>query len=215
MRTLVAGLALVALAGCATPPSGLDLVTQGQADLDAANVCCETMATAARLPLPLQKTPISLDKTRQAFSFGGTKAFFVLFELPAYTRPYGLTVSSVPGGTPGDVALVVPKLAFYDADFRPTRHFDEKTLRNRGTSVERTVFVNPQDAGERYLAVFASDLSASIERAYSEVTVTPVAAGPVVFNLYGGRDGKSTLRSSPTGVFEIETQGLVTPPPAR
>jgi len=84
----------------------------------------------------------------------------------------------------------------------------EKTLRNRGTNLERTVFFAPQDRAERYLAIYGSDLAASIERAYSIVTATPVFAGPVMFNLYGGQDGKSTLRSAPTGKLKIEVQGL-------
>jgi hypothetical protein len=29
-----------------------------------------------------------------------------------------------------------------------------------------------------------------------------------MFNLYGGQDGKSVLRSAPTGTLQIEVQGL-------
>ncbi len=79
---------------------------------------------------------------------------------------------------------------------------------------KRTVLVNPGNAGERYLAIYGSDLSSSIERAYSMVTVTPVVAGPVMFNMYGGMDGKSVLRSSPVGTLALEVQGLA-PAPAR
>ncbi len=215
MRAFACAVVIASLAGCVAVPKGSEVVTLGLADLNGAAICCPTLATAAHSPLPMQKTKVQLDKTKQAFSFGGTKAFFVLYELPAYKQTYSLTVNSVPQGTVGDISLVVPRLAFYDADFKLTRLFDEKTLRHRGNSVERTVYLNPQDAAEKYVAIFASDLSASIERAYSEVVVNTIAAGPMMFNIYSGRDGKSTLRSSPVGGLDIETQGLAAPAAAK
>lgn len=196
------------LAGCAQIPPGTKVVAAGKQALDAAPLCCASLATAQRGALPLQPQQVEIDAKAQAFDFGGNKAFFVLYELPAYAKPYSILLTSLAGGQQGDVALLVPRVALYDADFKVTRFFDEKTLRNRGDNLERTVFVNPSNAQERYIAVYGSDLSASIERAYSMVTVTPVAAGPVMFNLYGGRDGKSVLRSSPVGKLQIEVQGL-------
>ena len=203
--------AALALAGCAQK-SGLTLVSEGRQALDAAPICCSSLAQATRLPLPVPEADIAIDgKTAQAFDFGGNKAFFKLFELPPFSTTYAIVVSSSASGPVSDVALFIPRVALYDADFKVTRFFDEKTLRNRGNDLERTVFVNPSNAGERYMAVYGSDLAASIERSYSLVTVTPVMAGPVMFSLYGGQDGKSTLRSSPAGQLKIEVQGLATP----
>lgn len=207
MRRLSSIAVMLGMTACATP-TGVELVDQGKRDLDAATSCCTSLHQAKRSRLPLEKTRVVLDKNAQAFDFGGVKAFFMLYELPAYAAPYSIVLSSLPGGLQNDKALFIPRVALYDGDMRPTRYFDEKTLRNRGDSLERTVFINPQNAQERYMAVFGSDMSASIERAYSFVTVTPVMAGPVMFNMYGGQDGKSTLRSSPTGMLDIETQGL-------
>lgn len=194
------------LAGCATP--GRELLTESSKALSEAPLCCTSLATALRVPLPLQPTEVVVDRTVQAFDFGGNKAFFVLYELPRFERPYGVVVSSIAAGTIEDVALFVPRMATYSADFKPVRFFDEKTLRNRGNNLERTVFFNQADATERFLAIYGSDLAASVDRAYSMVTVTPVFAGPVMFNMYGGQDGKSTLRSSPAGKLKIEVQGL-------
>jgi len=195
------------LTGCAT--QGRDIVADSSKSLAAAPVCCKTLATARRVPLPAQHADVVIDANAQAFDFGGNKAFFMLYELPPFKDTYSLVLTSVAGGTMQDTALFIPRVATYDADFKVVRYFDEKSLRNRGNNLERTVFFNPQDRSERYVAIYGSDLSASIERAYSEVTVTPVFAGPVMFNVYGGRDGKSTLRSSPMGTLTIETQGLV------
>lgn len=202
-------IAALALSGCAVT-TGQMVVDQGKQELAQATLCCETLATATRSALPVATEPatVVIDKTRQAFNFGGSKAFFVLYELPKFANTYSVVVTSNPQGPLSDVALLVPRVALYDTDFKITRFFDEKTLRNRGNALERTVFFNPSNAQERYMAIFGSDLSSSIERAYSMVTVTPIIAGPIVFNLVGGQDGKSVLRSAPTGSLKLEVQGL-------
>ncbi|MGL4576103.1 MAG: hypothetical protein ACRCV9_15065 [Burkholderiaceae bacterium] len=202
--------AALALAGCATMPTGVQVVEQGKQELAAAPLCCKSLQEAQRSNLPVTAEPVTvlMDKTRQAFDFGGSKAFFVLYELPQFASTYSVVITSQPQGPIADTALLIPRVALYDAQFKPTRFFDEKTLRNRGNLLERTIFFNPQNAGERYIAIFGSDLSSSIERAYSMVTVTPIVAGPIVFNMVSGHDGKSVLRSSPTGTLKLEVQGL-------
>jgi hypothetical protein len=207
---------VAALSGCGTPtPNGKSVLAYGQASLDATPLCCTAggLAEASRSALPLAPTNVEIDQRAQAHDFGGNKAFFVLYELPKFTEPYAIKLVSRPKGTMDDVAILVPRVAMYDASFRLTRFFDDKTLRNRGNDLERTVFINPQDAAERYIAIHGSNLSASIERAYSMMTVTPVVAGPVMFNMYGGQDGKSTLRSAPTGSVQIEVQGPISAKP--
>jgi hypothetical protein len=212
LRRAAAACAALAIAGCATP--GRDVVASGQADLAAAPMCCESLAQAPRQPLPVGKEPaiVTIDKKSPAWSFGGNKAFFVLYELPPFDKPYSLTVTSQATAAIGDLALLIPRVALYGEAFQPLRFFDEKTLRNRGNDLERTVFMNASNAGERYIAIFGSDLSASIERSYQMVTTTPVVAGPVIFNMVSGHDGKSVLRSSPVGQLTIEVHGLA---PAR
>lgn len=160
------------------------------------------------MPLPAVPTDVVIDATAQAFDFGGNKAYFTLYELPPFADTYSVVVTSQAEGTLQDTALFIPRMATYDASFKLVRYFDEKTLRNRGNNLERTVFFNPADRAERYLAIYGSDLSASIERAYSMMTVTPVTVGVVTFNIYGGHDGKSTLRSAATGKLRLDVQGL-------
>ena len=203
------------LAGCAVVPTGLERVAQGKKQLDDAKVCCATLAEARKLALPLDRSTLIIDNTLQAFDFGAGKAFFVIYELPVFERTYSVSISSVPGGPLTDMALFVPRVALYDGSFRRTRFFDEKTLRNRGTTLERTIFINPHNSDEKYLVVSGSDLSSSIETSYSTVTYTPIVAGPVVFNLVGGQDGKAQLRTSPTGQLEIEVGGLTQRSPAK
>lgn len=208
-RLALLALAGLGLAGCAAVPDGQELVNRGRQALDAAPLCCSGLADAPRHPLPLaEPAVVEINAESPAFQFGGNKAFFRLYELPAYTQPYAIVLSSRSQGPLNDAALFIPRVALYDDQYTVLRYFDEKTLRNRGNQLERTVFINPANQGERYLAVYGSDLSSSIERAYSQVTVSTVMAGPVMFNLYGGHDGKSILRSAPTGTVHIEVQGL-------
>lgn len=204
-RALAAG-ALAVLAGCAT--TGKEHLAAGTRALADAAICCPTLATAKRAQLPDKPAEVVIDQTAQAFDFGGNKAFFVLYELPAFKAPYALVLTSFATGTLDDSALFIPRVATYDADFKVVRYFNEKTLRNRGNNLERTVFINPADARERFVAIYGSDLSSTIERAYSMNTVTPVMVGPYVFHVHSGHDGKSTLRSAPAGRIKLEVQGL-------
>ncbi|MCU7374231.1 MalM family protein [Paucibacter sp. O1-1] len=204
-------LAVAALAGCGTPvPTGADIVTSGRQALDAAPLCCASLREAARQPLPLKPLdkPLQIDNRAQVFDFGGNKAYFLLFELPAYSKPYAIELSSLAQGTLQDSALFIPRVALFDAEFRPTRFFSEKSLRNRGNNLERTVFINPADATERYIALYGSDLGASIERAYSALETQVITTGTMVFNFTTGRDGKSVLRSAPTGQLTLQVRGL-------
>lgn len=200
------------LASCAAP-SAKKLVAEAKQALEATTVCCQDLSTASRSPIPLVPTKVVIDKTLPAFNFGGDKAFFVLYELPAYERPYSVFLTSQAAGNMQDISIFIPRVALYDADFKVTRFFDERTLRNRGNDLERTVFINPGNKQERYIAIYGADLNASIERQYSMVTVQTISTGFVTFNIYGGQDGKSTLHSSPIGNLQVEVKGLT--PPAK
>jgi len=203
----VVAIASVILAGCASVPSGAQKVADGKKQLDVAAICCTGLDQAQRRALPVESETLVIDGTRQAIDLGSGKTFFALYELPQFASTYSIVVTSIPTGPLSDMALLVPRVALYDSSFVVTRQFDEKTLRNRGNQLERTIFINPQNAAERYLVISAADLSSSIETPYSMVTSTPIVAGPVVFNLVSGQDGKTTLRASPVGQILIEVQG--------
>ena len=213
LRRLGAVIAVAAVLGlatssCATRQTGGMRVAEAAEALRRSVVCCTELSGAPRLPLPLTPTSVDIGKTSASFEFAGRKAFFVLYELPAYATPYSIFVTSQAVGTIDDVALFIPRIALYDADFKQTRYFDESSLRNRGNDVERTVFVNPSNRGDRYLAIYGADLSASIHRDYSQVTTQTIAAAGLFLTLHNGVDGKSTLRTSPGGTLQIETSGL-------
>lgn len=197
---------LLLASGCAhRVASGEQVVQQGRSALDGRSVCCKDLSTAVRTPLPLEPTEVKIDASAAVFDFGGNKAFFVLYELPVYKGPYSIVLSSRAAGMMNDVAVFVPRVALYDDKHVLTRFFDERTLRNRSNNFERTVFINPSNQGERYLAVYGSDLATPIERSYSMVTVNAIYGGAV---MYSGVDGKAMVRPSPVGDLRIEVQGL-------
>jgi hypothetical protein len=209
LQACIAVLAVTAMAGgCRTPNTIEQKQAQSMRDLADAPLCCKTLADAKRQPLPLEPRDVPVDSSSQAFSFNGAKSFFVLYELPAFRTTYSITITSVAKGSLQDAELLIPRVATFNGEFLQMRYFDEKTLRNRGNDLERTVFINPEDAKERYVAVFGSDLSSSVERAYSTETATTVMVGRAPVNFFSGQDGKTTVRSSPTGKLHIEVRGL-------
>ena len=208
-RTWLGFLPVLLSVGCAVLPSGQQRVADGKAALDAMQACCVTLSTAARVPLPLVKSLVEVDGRSQAFRFDDNKAFFKLFALPEFSRPYSIVLSSLASGNPTDMTVLVPRIVMFNANFVKTRQFEDKTLRNRGANLERTVFINSVDSQERYLAVYGFDLSATFEAAYSQVTTQSwTGAGGAYFMTSTGTDGKSVTRVSPVGQLQIEIQGL-------
>lgn len=196
-----------ALTACATQ-NGQQIAAEGFRDLGNSLVCCTTLGQAQAAALPLTKAEVLIDAKRQVFDFGGTKAYFVLYKLPAFTKPYSFVITSLPAGSTADMAILLPRVTLYDEQFTPTRYYDDTSLRNRGSTLERTVFINEPNKAERYVAIFGSDMKAAMERSYSMVTVNTIMVGTVPFNFYGGQDAKATIRAAPTGKLLFEVQGL-------
>jgi hypothetical protein len=206
--------AVLTLASCASRLAGSEIAERGRLALVDTPVCCAELAQAAHVPLPAKEDTWIIDPgIDKVFAFGTNKAFFKLYELPAFRESYSVTVTSRLEGTSTDRSQFVPIMVFYDADMKVTRYFGEKTLRSRGQDLERTVFFNAGNADERFLVIFGSDLSETVEKTYSEVTVQTIPFGPAVFLTWAsGKDRKFSLRPSPTGTVRIEVQG---PPPSK
>jgi hypothetical protein len=208
MRPLlfVAAFTIATLTACAT--TGTQVAADGKQMLEKAALCCTTLSDATSLPLPLEKQEMRIDGSRQAFPFGGTKSFFVMYRLPEFKGTYSILVSSSPEGTVNDTAIFLPRVTTYDASFKPLRYFDESTLRSRGSTMERTIFINPSNAAERYITIHASDLSAPMQRTVSMQTFQQVYVGTGFVMVQNGADVKSTLRPVPIGTVGIEVNGL-------
>jgi hypothetical protein len=205
-QAAVLALACATLVACATAPAGRERVAEARRTLAAAPVCCTTLAEAKRQPLPLEAVRIDIGGASPAFVFDAVKSHFALFELPTFAGPYSVTIRSHPVVAGDGATLFVPRVALYDAAFRPTRSFDEHSLRNRGQALERTVFVNPRDATERFLAIYGADVTSSTGHAYSTVSQMLLPIGPGLLVLYQGQDHTSTITAAPVGTIEIEPQ---------
>lgn len=202
-------LAASSLSACKTIPTGTQLIAAGKTALDESVVCCNDLSQAISMSLPLEKATQILDAKSQSMIFGGYKSFFVLYALPAYEKPYSIIVSSFSNGNTSNTSLFLPRISLHGANHESRREYDDKSLRNRGTSLERTIFINPENREDRYLLVRASDLSAKIEQNISTVTSSSVYVGPGVAAYYSsGFDGKVVIQSSPVGRLEVEVKGL-------
>jgi hypothetical protein len=220
---VLAAFAAMVLMGCATEPSAVDAVSAAQSALASAPLCCSFLADAPRSPLPLQSTLVSIGIDRPVFAFNGQRAFFVLYELPAFSAPYSILVESQPvdmpttyekgGGLFGASSataktLMAVAIAMLDAGFSQQRVFDSGTMRPRGEGLEQTVFVNDSNATERYIAIYGVDRREVVSKTYSNITVTPVMAGGVVGTMIGGEDRTGRIHFSPTGVLRLTVSGL-------
>ncbi len=200
--------AAVLLSGCATT-SGTQLVENGKSALTQARICCETLQDVISLSMPIEKADHVLDEKSQAMMFDGQKSFFVMLALPKYDRPYRIVISSFSSGNATNAALFLPRISLHGADRKATREFDDKSLRSRGSSLERTIFINPENSAEQYLLIRASELSAKIEQNISIVTTSAVYVAPGVYvNISSGADSKVLVQSSPVGRLAIEVHGL-------
>ena len=207
MRRLLAVVLVLStssFSACTTP--GSQIAAQGKTDLAGVTVCCKTLADATVLPLPT-KQRVEVDKMRQAFTFDGGKSFFVMYRLPDFIQPYSIVLNSQPGGNVSNTSIFLPRVTLLDAKFVQTRHFSETGLRSRGSVFERTIFINPADAGERYMVIYGADLATPVDRVLSIVTTT---TSPM-FVWSSGADVKATLHPSPVGAFDIEAVDLPAP----
>lgn len=218
--------ALVLLPGCATAPPATDTVAAARAALAAATSCCTTLAEAPRTPLPLEETSLLIGIDRPVFDFDGRRAFFVLFELPRFTVPYSILVESQPSDAAASVekgggllgfstsaakTLLTPGILMLDDAFSTLRRFDHNGLRPRGDGLERTIFINASNDGERYIAIYGIDREEVMTKTYGVVTSTPIIAGGVGGVFISGQDQTARIHFAPTGALRVKVQGLPLP----
>lgn len=208
VRQFVASLAgAVWLAGCVNIPSE-SKVAGYRAALTAAPVCCASIREARVLPLPLEPQEFQINALSTVMELDDAKSYVVVYQLPSYTKPYSIRFASVAEGTQLFMSLFVPRFALYDQDFNLTRRFQESDLRNRGFNLERTIFINPSNAGERYVAIYSASLATPIKRSLPVILTGGTMVGAAYVNFTTGHDSSVTLLPSPMGKMEIEVLGL-------
>lgn len=208
MRSAVvfATIAAIAMTGCQTV--GSHIASQSREKLNAAPVCCGAISEAKLRPLPVQQTEFELSASSQAFYFDAGKAFFDMFELPPYSGPYSILIGSHSSGSIQDMSVMAPWVILLDENFQATRSFDESSLRPRGSSLERTVFINPANRNERYMIIFGSPIESIRSSTVGVIGSNTFYAGGAMFSIPTGTEVKSKQEHSPTGKYFLETKGL-------
>lgn len=213
MRVFWAGLSvlLLGIGGVAcTTMSPQQRVAKAEADMAARTPCCQDWRSAPVRPLPLVPTKYMMNETADVFLQDGERVYGVLLKLPAFANTYGITLTSKTQGTQSEQMVFAPRVKMMNARFEVTRSFDESDLRTRGGNPERTVYVNPPNADERYMLIHGSGLKSSYTKQVPIHTVQTISTGYGVMYWSGGADIKATIQSVPFGEIEVETDGLDT-----
>jgi hypothetical protein len=174
----------------------------------------------------MEASSLSIGMDRPVFDFDGRRGYFVMFELPKFVAAYSILIESQPsdaaatyekggglfGGPPAEAkTLLTPGVLLLDEAFRTLRRFDQQGLRSRGDGLERTVFVNPSNDGERYIAIYGIDRDEVLTKTYGVVTSTPVFSGAAVGYFVSGQDQRARIHFAPIGAVRITVQGLPAP----
>lgn len=187
------------------------LVAKAEADMAARTPCCKDWGSAPARPLPLEPTKFKMNETADVFLQDGERVYGVLLKLPAFASTYGITLSSKTQGTPSEMMVFAPRVKMMNERFEVTRSYDESDLRTRGGNPERTVYVNRPNADERYMLIHGSGLKSSYTKQVPIQTTQTISTGYGVMYWNSGADIKATIRSSPYGEVEIQTDGLTKP----
>lgn len=175
-------------------------------------ICC---ADISQLPYQTLKheeaLDISLDKDAPVFKFKAGKRYFAAYQLPEWRGPLQLNFVSRSGPGGGQVGVVKPVIEMLDAAYQPTRTVTPNMEKHwYGNRFEFTIFINREDAAERYFVVYPEMSDAQlgdIDRSYSPIQVghgvllVPVTVGGHAHDtLYRSAvQGKARLRIRPYG----------------
>ncbi len=203
-------LASLSTGACSTM-SPQQRVASVEADIAARPACCRDWREAHVRPLPLEATKFQMDEKADVFLQDGAKAYGVPLQLPVFAKTYGIAISSKTQVLQTERMVFSPRVKFMNERFEVTRSFDEKDLRIRGGNPERTVYINPGNANERFMLIHGSSMKGSYTKQMPVQTVTPVYTGYGVMNWTDGADVEVTVHGSPYGEIEVSVDGLQAP----
>ncbi|HEY8122277.1 MAG TPA: hypothetical protein VII78_13230 [Myxococcota bacterium] len=135
-----------------------------------------------------------------------------LLALPDFVEPYAVRVAAWVEGSYGYNAkpkVVSPRVTLLDAHFAVTRSFGEAELTRRGEQLALDVFVNPENAAERYLLLHVEPerLGQTERRTSVGSTMTPVVIGTSVAMITSGHDKPQEIEIRATGRFVVSLLG--------
>lgn len=201
------------LSACQSVPDSATVAAQARTHLTLSQTVCEELNLAKTRPLPLTNEVQKLDTTSQIFNFEDGKAFFDVLELPQYTKPYSITINTIPSGDLLNNAILTPRVKMLTSDFQMTRNLDKEKPRKRGNSLEQTIFINPSNTSERYLLIYGKNIE---EAKFHNINTVSTTAIPIILPgmvvtvaVSSGSESKQTVHSSPIGQYIVYTKGLL------
>jgi hypothetical protein len=135
-----------------------------------------------------------------------------LFALPQFAEPYAVRVAAAVEGSYGFSAkpvVVSPRVTLLDEHFAVTRSFGASDLTRRGEQLSIDVFLNPENATERYLLLHVEpERIGQVEtRTNVGATVTPVVIGTGVVMITSGHDKPQEIEIRAKGRFVVSLLG--------
>jgi hypothetical protein len=114
--------------------------------------------------VPSLKATVKQALKEDASSFGlpNGPSRVLLFQLPEYSQPYTLTLSSLCKCFGFSKSIFVPSALFFDAEFRETRQLPETEFRNdkpgmtKGYRLETTIVIDDARKADRFLLLFTN-----------------------------------------------------------
>jgi hypothetical protein len=124
----------------------------------------------------------------------------VLVELPPFTQSYVVNIRSLLGGT-----VLAPRVDVLDANKVPRRSLGLADLKSRGDSLSLDVFINKENADERYLALYPdpSAFGRGESRSSMGTQTTYIATGYWI----SGTDSKHVVNYVDAGTLMVTLKG--------
>ncbi len=156
--------AVAQISGCASTwaKTRAENLAASKKAIDAAVVCCKSLAEFDYSNiLKTDHNTFRIDKNSKAFLFPSGKSFFAAFTLPAYKKPYAITVESyLDGGTSfiPEMHIFHPALLFLDKNYKPVVFLNNLPFRwDRGwvsSGLQAHVRLNHEFETAKYLVIF-------------------------------------------------------------
>lgn len=191
-----------------------------------ATPCCAQFKDLVKSALPIELFELKLNETSPTFDFGNGSQAYHLIELPEYKKPYHININNIPQA-PGafnktEYTQIAMLIKTFDGDLKLQRSYEHSGMKKRSLGFEKTVFINPNNATEKYLLVYGDTKAAEEDSTISERTmsksglaITVLAAIATGGALYvpiaqDGTDRKIKISPSDKGILLIEPKGLKT-----
>jgi hypothetical protein len=162
----------------------------------------------AAQPLPAKPQVFEINDTLPVTKVDQNNGYALKFVLPAFQTPYSIVLQGFSNvqTSDGNILMFAPVVYLLDEQHQITRQFSAKDLVRRGAfNLERTIFMNPKNAQERYLVISGDLDGESFDRKVASSNQGAVyVAGAGSISWATGSESKNTIFYSPVGSVLIK-----------